>query len=173
MFEEGKPNWYKVKTAVENDWLNQKLDNFNYGKYYSVLFHGDAETYLWQTKEAPEVDKEYYGHMEPTKSGKGMRFKKDKVDSTGPVPVTANEKQASFVETPEKQNSINKAVALNNAVNLYASSGGLGIDILKKADEFYAWLSNETVDEEEEESEGVKAVRAVFNDQPEYTEEDM
>lgn len=70
--------WYTAQNVVENDFLNQKLENDQYGIYYSVKFEGDAETYLWQAKTAPVEGEKYWGHIEESKSGKSLRFKKDK-----------------------------------------------------------------------------------------------
>ena len=78
-FKEGESDWFTPKQVEENDFLNDKLDTNDYGIYYSVLFEGDAETFLWQAKTAPEVGTKYYGHIEKSKSGKSMRFKKDKL----------------------------------------------------------------------------------------------
>lgn len=91
-FELNKPGWYEAKTVMENDFLNGKLETKEYGIYYSVLFIGDAETYLWQAKTAPEEGKKYYGHIEESKSGKSLRFKKDKEPEDSPRPTGAVEK---------------------------------------------------------------------------------
>lgn len=78
-FELNKPDWYEVQASQENTFLNDKLESEQYGIYYSVQFAGDAETYLWQAKTAPVMGDKYYGHIEESKSGKSMRFKKDKI----------------------------------------------------------------------------------------------
>lgn len=80
-FELKKPDWYTPKIVTENDYLNEKLENTNFGIYYSVQFEGDADTYLWQAKTAPAVGEKVWGHIEQSSSGKSMRFKKDKTDS--------------------------------------------------------------------------------------------
>lgn len=73
-FELNKPGWYTTQNVVVNDFL----DDDQYGNtWYSVKFQGDAATYLWLAKDQPEEDKAYYGHLEKTKSGKAVRFKKD------------------------------------------------------------------------------------------------
>lgn len=95
-FELNKPRTYTVQASQENDFLNQKLESDQYGIYYSVQFQGDAETYLWQAKTAPVVGEGYYGHIEPSKSGKSLRFKKDKQDGV----------QASQPYQPKNNNTI-------------------------------------------------------------------
>lgn len=70
-----EPSWYTVKLVSEID----EFDPDQYGnKWFNVLFEGDAETFMWLAKNEPEEGKKYYGHMEPTKSGKRFRFKTDK-----------------------------------------------------------------------------------------------
>lgn len=140
-FEIGKPGYYTVANAVENEFLNGKLESDQYGIYYSVRFDGDAETYLWQAKTAPEESKAYYGHIEESKSGKSLRFKKDKAPE-GPGPSNN-----SWQESPQKQDSINRAVALNNAVVRAGQDGGIAgeIDVLGIADIYYQWLSGEEI----------------------------
>lgn len=80
-FELGKPGYYTPVSVAENDFLNEKLENTDYGIYYSVRFSGDAETYLWQSKTEPVPHERYWGHIEKSKSGKSLRFKKDKEES--------------------------------------------------------------------------------------------
>ena len=77
-FELNKHQWYEVKLSLENDFLNDKLESQDYGIWYSVLFVGDAETYLWQTKTPPVEGEKYWGYLEKTKSGKSVKFKWDK-----------------------------------------------------------------------------------------------
>lgn len=143
-FELNKPGWYEVKHAEPNEFLNSKLENDTYGIYYSVAFQGDASTFLWQAKTAPESGKKYWGHIEQTKSGKSMRFKKDKEPENVPAQAASN------FESVDKQDSINRAVALNNAVALYAGILEMNdVDpktedlLLATADKFLTWLKNE------------------------------
>ena len=82
-FELNKIGWYEVKNSQPNDFINENLTSDEYGIYYSVVFQGDAETYLWQTKTAPVEGEKYWGHLEKAKSGKSIRFKKDKDAPTG------------------------------------------------------------------------------------------
>lgn len=79
-FELHKPGFYTPKIVTANTFLNDKLTTDQYGIYYSVQFDGDAETYLWQAKTEPVVGEKVWGHIEPSSSGKSMRFKKDKVE---------------------------------------------------------------------------------------------
>lgn len=73
-----KPGWYKPLNVVANDFLNERLENDTYGLYYSVSFDGDAETYLWQAQTKPVEGEKVWGHIEESKSGKSLRFKRDK-----------------------------------------------------------------------------------------------
>lgn len=77
-FKFNEPGWYTAQNVEENDFLNAKLENDQYGIYYSVKFTGDAETFLWQAKTAPVEGEKYWGHIEQSKSGKSLRFRKDK-----------------------------------------------------------------------------------------------
>ncbi len=151
-FELGVPGWYTPELIEGNDWLNKRLENTDYGLYYTVKFAGDANTHLWQAKTAPEEGKKYYGHIEMAKSGKSTRFKKDKEPEGIERPAGAN----TWAESPEKQASINRAVALNNAV-LFAPQvkATESADVLSLAQDFYTWLAQDKVLE------------------PEYTDEDI
>ena len=92
-FTLNKSGWYTALKVAENDFLNDKLENEDYGIYYSVRFEGDAETYLWQAKTAPVVGEKYYGHIENSKSGKSLRFKKDKLPEGEDSPAEASPSQ--------------------------------------------------------------------------------
>lgn len=93
MFDE-KPAHYIVQNA-------EKIEGFDkddYGNtWYNVKFQDNAETFMWLAKNQPEEGKSYYGHFEKTKSGKKMRFKRDKEpDSEAPS-------KPSFKPKDEKQ----------------------------------------------------------------------
>lgn len=90
-FELNKMGFYTPVNVIANDFLNSKLESDQYGLYYSVRFEGDAETYLWQSKTKPEEHVSVWGHIEESKSGKSMRFKKDK---DAPVPFTEDSQGA-------------------------------------------------------------------------------
>lgn len=140
--ELNKPDWFEAQAVIETP----NFDKDQYGNtWYSVKFTQDATTYLWLAKEEPEEGKKYYGHVEATKSGKALRFKKDMVPEDKPAPAEANDKQASYAADPEKQAAINRAVALNNAVAYHV--GGHESEsnntVITTAEEFYAWLQNE------------------------------
>ena len=79
-FNLNEPGTFKVQNAQENEFINDKAseaDRAKYGLTYWVKFEGNAETFLWTAKTAPEEGKEYYGHIQAT-SGKSLRFKVDK-----------------------------------------------------------------------------------------------
>lgn len=82
-FTPNKPGLYTVLIA-------QEIEGFEPDQYgniwYNVRFTGDANTFMWLTKGKPDSQKQYYGHLEPTKSGKRLRFKRDKEpETTAPV----------------------------------------------------------------------------------------
>ena len=106
-FELNKPGWYKALNVAPNDFLNEKLESDQYGIYYSVRFEGDADTYLWQAKSAPVEGEKYYGHIEESKSGKSMRFKKDKLPEGEESPAGA-----SPTQKPYQDNSKNITLGL-------------------------------------------------------------
>lgn len=138
-FELNVSDHYTVQNVAENEWLNQKLTTTQYGIYYNVQFEGDAETYFLQAKTAPVVGDKLYGHIEQSKTGKSLRFKKDKLEEPQNAPYSP---VTGYAETPDKQNSIYKSVALNNAAILYAQSEDKS-NVLSKADEFLDWLTSD------------------------------
>lgn len=97
-FELNKMGWYTPVSVLPNDFLNQKLESDQYGLYYSVSFEGDAETYLWQAKTQPETGVKVWGHIEESKSGKSLRFKKDK---DVPIQGSVNDEESPNYVAPE------------------------------------------------------------------------
>lgn len=92
-FELMESGWYTPINVIANDFLNNKLESEQYGLYYSVRFEGSADTYLWQAKSKPEEGVKVWGHIEESKSGKSMRFKKDKeAESSSNLGSTNNDK---------------------------------------------------------------------------------
>lgn len=81
-FKLGEIGEYIPQIVKENTFLNDKLENDTYGIYYSVKFDGDAETFLLQAKKAPVEGQAEWGHIEKSKSGKSMRFKRDKKEES-------------------------------------------------------------------------------------------
>lgn len=75
-FKPGTVGYYETQNVEEIE----DFDQDQYGNtWYNVKFVGDADTFMWLAKNKPEEGKKYYGHLEPTKSGKRLRFKTDKV----------------------------------------------------------------------------------------------
>lgn len=136
-FELGKSDWYTPLNVAENDFLNDKLENDNYGLYYSVRFEGDAETYLWQAKTAPVVGEKYFGHIEKSKSGKSLRFKKDKVPEGADTPQGANKQSAANSASTDE--NIARSVALKAAVD-YVNDEASPEYVLTVAEVFLPWL---------------------------------
>ena len=123
---------YKI-IAVANrtkDWSS------TYGNFttYSVQVQGNGEPVAINKKADSEPPKEgdvIYGDI--TDSEFGQKFKSAKKPFG----------QQGYQESPEKQASINRAVALNNAVNHLAAQGQVGLAdkaVLDWADKFLAWL---------------------------------
>ena len=72
--------------TIQNIEVIQGFEQDQYGKtWYNVKFQEDAETYMWLLRDKPDVGEVVYGHVEPTKSGKKLRFKKD------PLPEVAQQ----------------------------------------------------------------------------------
>lgn len=148
-FELGKLGWYTPKIVQPNDFLNAKLENDTYGIWYTVQFHGDANTHLWQAKTAPVAGERVYGHIEKTASGKSTKFKRAKKEN---VPHDAQgSQQASTLGVPAKyaqtnldtQDSIARSVALKAAVDSLSPDSGTDVAI-KVAETFLAWLQGST-----------------------------
>lgn len=78
-FSPNKSGIYMLIHAEEIDGFDQ--DQFG-NTWYDAQFSGDAGQFMWLAKEKPEDGKTYYGHLEPTKSGKRLRFKRDKEPET-------------------------------------------------------------------------------------------
>jgi len=116
-FELNVTGWYTPQNVEENVFLNDKLETDQYGIYYSVKFEGDAETYLWQAKAAPVEGERYWGHIEKSKSGKSLRFKKDKLEegTTSSVPSKG---------TPDYEPSTNTRWAIGMAYRAYVTVSG-------------------------------------------------
>lgn len=143
-FELNAPGYYTPQYVVENDYLNKLLTTDMYGRWYSVQFEGNAETYNWQAKNQPETGKAYWGQLELAKSGKSTKFKKLK-EEDAPSSQPAN--SSSNFETVDKQDSINRAVALNNAALFWSNQPDAHTStdmITQLADLFLSWLKNET-----------------------------
>lgn len=145
-FELNKSDWYIPQNIAENEFLGTD----DYGNtWYSVKFQGDAGTHLWLAKEMPEEGKAYFGHFEKTKSGKSLRFKRDKEEDAPSVPDNARK----YSKSPEDKEDIARAVALKAAVDLHASTSDehkSGDAIIQTAEGFLAWLKGEKADVPEE-----------------------
>lgn len=153
-FEHNIPGWYEVQFSQVDDFRNKdksEADLAKFGHAYAVKFVGDAGTYYWSKREKPEDGQKYWGYVEPSKSGKSMNFKWKAQDApTSGVPAQAS----SNFETVDKQASINRSVALNNAVLLVAGRPELEQgDVLTKADEFLGWLESREDKEDEPEED--------------------
>lgn len=96
-------------------------------------------------KASPEIGDVLYGVLEDTEFGKKFTATERPPEAFG-SPVGASKPSGGWTESPEKQQAINRAVALNNAVLLISSEEGTSneetvVAVLKTADKFYEWLS--------------------------------
>lgn len=73
----------------------------NGSKFYNVTLEGVKDRVLWSTKSRPEVNARVYGHIEPSKSGKSMIFKRDKEE----VPQGNNSGAYQFVSNKPTKKS--------------------------------------------------------------------
>ena len=87
-----EPAWYETQNVAEIEEFDQ--DEFG-NTWFNVKFTEDAATHMWLAKEKPEEHKKYYGHFTPTKSGKRLRFKRDKVPEDEPRPDNAKNPKKS------------------------------------------------------------------------------
>lgn len=140
---------YKIVQFKPTDYKDQ------YENYWcDVAFEGVSEPAKWSMREESvpkwKEGMEVYGHIEEATSRANKpynRFKTDKVPEGAPEATPASpggsKPSGGWTESPEKQQSINRAVALNNASVLFEGLGG-GADvtnIIAIADTFYTWLS--------------------------------
>lgn len=106
--ELNKPGNFKTLLVDDTDFDPDAYGN----RFYSVVFEGDAASHLWKAKEKPEVNKEYYGHFELSKSGKAQIFKRDK-DPEGVKPSGKSEWK------PKDERQITKNMVWKNLLNYY------------------------------------------------------
>lgn len=101
----------------------------NGSRFYNVGFEGQPGKYLWSTKTRPEVNSRAYGHIEPSKSGKSMLFKRDKEEG---APYQQNSAASGFAKSPkksddERSDDIRWGLCLKEA-NLYITKYEEGLD---------------------------------------------
>lgn len=147
---------WKIKEVREgNTWEN------SYGVFqsYSLALEGHAEPVSMNKKfpvaSPPQAGDTLYGVIEMVVNKNGTttnKFVTKQRPEGTPAPQTGSTGQtSSWHESPEKQASINRAVALNNAVVFWANPDKDNADsdmVLKTAGDFYAWLSQTTIDED-------------------------
>lgn len=121
-FTLNKTGWYTVQTVAPNDFINDNLQSRDYGIYYSVVFVGDAETFLWQTKTEPVQGEKYWGHLEKAKSGKSVKFKKDK---DAPSHTPDGKPSAQTKQENEKGDAITRSMVVKLAFQGFISAEGM------------------------------------------------
>lgn len=119
------------KDDYGNTWCSMSLEGF-----------GEPVTIVLKDPSTVHVGSELYGRIEQAKKKNGGEYWRFKKEQKEEAPTQATE-QKGWHESPEKQESINKAVALNNAV-IYAGIEKLTVaDTLNVAEQFVKWLRTE------------------------------
>ena len=114
-----KPGYYTTQNVEETAFDPDKYDN----RWYSVKFEGDAATVLWLAKEEPEEHRKYYGHFEKTKSGKALRFKRDKEPEE---PGQSERPKAQW--QPRDDDSIKAQFAIKAAIQFLNGQKDAGVE---------------------------------------------
>lgn len=142
---------YKVTAFKAGDFK----DNFG-NTWCEAVFEGVGEPVRWVLKDPSKISvgDVVFGHIEEaiSKAGKPYnRFKTDKRDDYAPP-----KDSKAWVESDEKQKSIARSVALNNAVAFYSGKPDIKYThVLETADKFLEWLTK---------SDDEKNVEGVFNE---------
>lgn len=140
MDELNKPQWYEVQHVEEIE----GFDPDQYGNvWHNVKFRGVAETAMWLAKETPEV-KKYYGHLETTKTGKRIRFKRDQVpeDEERPDNAKKDKKQDAYLKDVSST-----PIQIYNGSLTYAKEAGLNIISDKEDRQLYLEYVKDITDE--------------------------
>lgn len=141
-----------------------------------AIFAEYGEPVRWVLKEPTGVHEglKYYGHIEEktSKANKPYnRFYRDKPEEHA-APSSVPSAGSSWVESPEKQASIQRSVALQQAVVL-AGPLGNAEDVLVNADKFYAWLQHEDIPKPPTTQNDPHARDIAVGSIPEYDQRDM
>lgn len=175
-FELNKAGYYTPQQVAENDFLNGKLTSDQYGKWYSVQFVGDAETYLWQTKTDPVKGQKYFGMLIKTTSGKAVKFKRLKeedynVTPEAPTQTTNSGSQGSNQAGgywDEKQKEIRSAMAVKTAAQVVGTTAASEIESFAR--ELYDMVDRVKVPLKGYEE--AKATRAKLDNEPPLSDND-
>jgi hypothetical protein len=135
----------EIKMAQDYEILDFKKGTFqdNYGNYWcDMALKGFGEPVRIAVKDPTEFHEgmSLYGVVEEkeSKAGKSYyRFKREKKEET-----SASSSPSNNWESPERQDSINRSVALNNANILFQSTAADADEVLRIADKYYDWLKN-------------------------------
>jgi len=117
----------------------------NYGNYWcDMALEGFGEPVRIAVKDPMEFSTgmTLYGIIETKTSQAGKeyyRFKREKKEEAASSEEPA--KSAWQPESPERQDSINRSVSLNNAAVVFQGTGVEAEQVVAYADEFYAWLT--------------------------------
>jgi hypothetical protein len=130
---------YKILSIRRGtEWSN------SYGTFqsYSLSLEGFGEPVGLNKKvpvaDEPQVGDVLFGNIETRRNKTGSEyhsFKAEKRPDTVATPATS-----SWSELPDKQDSIHRSVALNDAAVVFQGTGENASVVLFYAEEFYQWL---------------------------------
>ena len=128
---------------------NQWASPYGDMQSYTLVLKGVGEPVVLNkkvpVKQEPKVGETLFGTLEEKTNAKGnvyMKFTAQK-----PPEATGHAQTSNWHESPEKQQSINRAVALNNAVVTSGVTDDVA-KVLEIADAYFSWLTGEEVKED-------------------------
>jgi hypothetical protein len=134
---------YTIKSVKKGNTWNSPYGDM---QSYTLSLDGVGEPVVLNkkvpVKQEPKEGETLYGTLEEKTNQKGNAYMK--FTAVKPPEATGQAQSSNWHESPEKQQSINRAVALNNAV----VTSGVSDDIekvLEIADAYFAWLTNEEI----------------------------
>lgn len=139
-----------MQVKAGNAWSSGHSGNVLDMQGYILVLKGVSEPVVLNKKipvaHEPLVGEKLYGVLESKVNAKGnayMKFTAKPRPEPPQAPMTAPIAKATSWDSPEKQQAINRAVALNNAAILYQGIGVAAVveNIIAIADTFYTWLS--------------------------------
>lgn len=132
---------YTIKSVKKGNTWNSPYGDM---QSYTLSLDGVGEPVVLNkkvpVKQEPKEGETLYGTLEEKTNQKGNVYMK--FTAVKPPEATGAAQTSNWHESPEKQQSINRAVALNNAV----ITSGVTDDVekvLEIAGAYFAWLTNE------------------------------
>lgn len=132
-----------------NEWTN----SFGTFQSYTLSLEGHGEPVGLNKKvpvtNEPQVGDVLYGNIEVKTTKTGMEYSSFKAEKRPEGELPPANQVSSWSENPERQDAINRSVALNNATSIYHGTGGdITVDtndVTILADKFYAWLKGDPI----------------------------